>query len=662
MELLTVKEVAELKGVSERYIQRLIKDGQVYAQEHSNPANNRRQYLIPLNSLPSEIQRKYYALKGKADIEAGTELLPEIIQPKKSVTRPQRSFDEYSADEREQITFWTAVLQAWQECRAKYERKTDADPLFVAMMKLQHKDITISEDILYRKWAAYKSGDIEGLIDRRGGWNRGQCGIPEEAWNWFLTAYLDERKLSISQCYKLTLYWVKEFCPELYDKLPGERTFRRKAEKLAQAVVTMGRQGSKAFADRCAPYIVRLYDELQPNDYWVADNHTLDIISQREDGSEATHRLSLTAFMDARSSVMVGWNLTDTPCSQSTVLALRHAIMRFGIPKVCYFDNGTEFLTYDLAGRGHRSRKSQSLIDDPPPIFARLGIEFRNALPRNAKAKPIERTFNTFKGQISRLFETFCGGNVTERPESLKYTLKKGLVPLDGQLRVMISDFIDGIYNVGEYGGAVDADKGKRRIDVWNEHIRELRKAPQEDLNLLLMRSTRSQKVGRNGVYITICGEKLFYWNEHTWPLLGKEVYVRYDPAALDTVRIYDAETDRYIATVPMATSTMALFNERDQDSLKVAQEDVRRVKKAVAHKLDELKGAVPAARSIDMLDLAVRRAHAGKEGLIIQTPKIIIPVSSGDAPIEEAVGQNTQGVVIDMNKMNINAAKNRKR
>ncbi len=661
MDKLTVKQVAELKNCSERYIQGQIKAGVIYAQEHDNPANNRKQYLIPVTSLPKDIQRKYYARQA-TNIEAGAELSPEIVQQKKTVLRPPRTFDEYSDDERRQITFWTQVLQSWQECRAKYERRTDADPLFVAMMKLQHPDIAISEDILYRKWAAYKAGDIEGLIDHRGGWNRGQCGIPEEAWDWFLSAYLDERQLSISQCYQLTQYWVKEYCPELYDRLPGERTFRRRAETLAKAVVTMGRQGRKAFADRCAPYIVRLYDELFPNDYWVADNHTLDIISQREDGSDARHRLSLTAFMDARSGVMVGWNLTDNPCSQSTVLALRHGIQRFGIPKVCYFDNGTEFLTYDLAGRGHRSRKSQSLIDNPPPIFARLGIELRNATVRNAKAKPIERTFGTVKGQISRLFETFCGGNVTERPESLKYTLKKGRIPLDGQLRIMIADMIDGIYNVGAYGGAVEADKGKRRIDVWNEHIKELRKAPPEDLNLMLMRSTRSQVVGRNGVYITVCGEKLFYWDEHTWPLQGKEVYVRYDPAALETVRIYDAETDRYLMTVPMAVSTMVLFNETDQDALKVAQEDVRRVKKAVKAELAALKSAVPLARSIDMLDLAVRKAHAGKEGMLIQPPKVIIPVTANETLEREAVGQNTTGVVIDMNRMNKNAERSRKR
>ena len=37
-----------------------------------------------------------------------------------------------------------------------------------------------------------------------------------------------------------------------------------------------------------------------------------------------------------------------------------------------------------------------------------LGIEMHNAIVRNAKAKPIERTFYTFKEHFSKAIETFC--------------------------------------------------------------------------------------------------------------------------------------------------------------------------------------------------------------------------------------------------------------
>ena len=47
-------------------------------------------------------------------------------------------------------------------------------------------------------------------------------------------------------------------------------------------------------------------------------------------------------------------------------------------------------------------------------------INMVNAIVRNAKAKTIERRFLDFKNNISKLFTTYIGGNVIERPEILK--------------------------------------------------------------------------------------------------------------------------------------------------------------------------------------------------------------------------------------------------
>ncbi|NCB52446.1 MAG: helix-turn-helix domain-containing protein [Clostridia bacterium] len=648
--LLTVKEVAELKGCSERHIRNLVSTGKLKAVEDVNPSNRQKQYLIDTADLPAPLQKRYYAaLKAQGPLPAA--VTPAPIR--------QKPFDQYTADERKQITFWTDIIEEWLEHRKGFERMTDADPLFVAALKLRHKGLDISVDTLYRRYAAYKAGDLDGLVDKRGGWNRGQSAIPEEVWNYFLYAYLDDRQLPISQCYALCKQWTAEFAPELMPAIPSEQSFRRRASRIEESVVTLGRQGAKHYDDRCGPYITRLYDELRANDYWIADNHTLDILSRAEDGSESIHRLSLTAFIDARSGVMTGWNLTDNPCSQSTLLALRNGILRFGIPRKLYVDNGREFLTHDIGGTGHRTKKSQSLIEDPPPVFKRLGIEMTNAIVRNAKAKPIERTFGSLKGTISRCFETFTGGTVLEKPESLKYTLKKGEVPLDSRLREIISDMIDGVYNAGAYGGAVKSDQGKSRIDVWNESIAEAgqRMAPAEDLALMLMRSTRVQKVGRNGVYITVCGERLEYWDTETQLMQGKEVYVRYDPENLATVRIYDAGTDAYINTVPMAMNTTLLFDDTP-DAVKIAQETIRTAKRAVKGRLQEYRTQLPAARRIDILDMQVRRAQSGKAGMIIQAPKIIIPVSAGEEPLKKVSGGNIEGVVIDMTRMNTNAAR----
>ena len=126
-------------------------------------------------------------------------------------------------------------------------KKADTDLLFVAKMQLEHPEIDISTDILYRKYAAFKNGDIEGLIDKRGGWNKGHTDIPKHILDAFMYFFLDERRLPVSRCYQLMIEWVTEFYPQDLDKIPSERSFRRQAEKLPQAVIALMRYGEKAY-------------------------------------------------------------------------------------------------------------------------------------------------------------------------------------------------------------------------------------------------------------------------------------------------------------------------------------------------------------------------------------------------------------------------------
>lgn len=67
-----------------------------------------------------------------------------------------------------------------------------------------------------------------------------------------------------------------------------------------------------------------------------------------------------------------------------------------------------------------------------------------NAIVRNARAKTIERRFCDVKNQISRLFDTFCGGTVVEKPEQLKHLLKGGEVVLDSDFTASVQTLLDG--------------------------------------------------------------------------------------------------------------------------------------------------------------------------------------------------------------------------
>lgn len=668
MDGLTVKEVAALKGCSVQAVRKMIKDGKLETVETKSPANGRLQYLAPVETLPEDLRAKYYA-----SIHADAPAMPapaEKPKPKGRAEKAAKPFEEYSQAEREEIMLWTEILEVWQNKRSLYASVTEGDANVLGWLRTEYPQVTLSVDILYRKWHYYKVGQLDGLLDGRGKWGKGKSSVPQEVWDQFLWYYLDQNQRSVSLCYRSATEAAMEFWPELVATLPSEQAFRRKLKaEVPQAVLAYLRKGEKACFDAYAPYIERLYDQLEANDVWIADNHTWDIMVKTDD-TEVVHRMYITGFLDAKSGAMMGWNVTDNPCSDSTIFALRQGILKHGIPKVCYFDNGTEFLTMDIAGRGHRTRKSKRDLPKPETILARLGIEMRNAQVRNAKAKPIERSFYTLKEHISKLMDSYCGGTPAERPEKLKRLIKDGEVPTDSRFREMVDTLVAGIYNMEPYGGSETGYDGMTRMDVWNASIKRTvqRIADPDDLNLMLMRSTQYQKVKRNGVYITLAGEKLWYNSGEdmvqTMAHVGDTVYVRYDPTDLRQVRIYNEE-DRYLWTWTLENTLLLNFMDIDYDAVGDANAKVARNKRGIRDLSREFVNIDPAYK-IDILDLNIRKAKQALEDATIERSNVIQPIRprrEKEVPEEAypmAVGGGTI-IPIDIDRMNANAAKNKR-
>lgn len=203
MDYLTVKELAKLKVCSERYIRTQIKDGKLQAEKTINTSNGHESYLVSVSSLSEELQAKYYKQK-----RTETGLLPEqesdIVKPAKKPTVPQRSFEELSADEQAEVNLWTEIVREWQGLRNTYKgSKTEFDKLYVGKCQLEHSEIKVSTDILYRKWNAYRNNNIEGLIDKRGAWNKGNCKIPAPVWDFFLYSFPTLDHIMLFQSIKL---------------------------------------------------------------------------------------------------------------------------------------------------------------------------------------------------------------------------------------------------------------------------------------------------------------------------------------------------------------------------------------------------------------------------------------------------------------------------
>ncbi len=603
-QMLTAKQVAEIKGCSYQYIKRLLKDGKLQAVETVNE-KNRKTYLVPLDALDEDLQYKWYQMMKENP--------PEDITKLSESEQENAAVDTFSEEERKEIDFWIDLVSRWQEYRKMpgVTSMADVDQKFVTFCSLEYPDRRISIDTLYRKWKAVKENDLKGLVDQRGKWRKGKSSIDETVWQAFLYYYLDEAQHPIQKCLEYTKMWAQELRPDLYADIPSYSAFYRKLASVPEGVKVLGREGHKAYNDRCAPYIRRIYDDMASNEWWIADNHTFDVMVKDKDGK--LHRPYLTAFLDARSGIFTGFYVTYNPSSEATLIALRRGILEYGIPDNIYVDNGREFLTFDIGGLGHRKKKPKDGMElfEPPGVFKRLGINMTNAIVRNAKAKIIERRFRDVKDSLSRLFNTYTGGNVVEKPERLKTVLKKDAIYTDDEFNEYVEAVIKYYFNMMPYNGAVEADKGKAKQDIFNEYLYKKRTASEEDLNLMLMRSGRPQKVGRRGVHLDIAGGRIDYWNDEFVHLMfGKQVYFRYDPDNLSQIRIYDLE-DRYLMSVP-ADNQAVLSYGASKEEVKTAMAKTRRLEKIA----EEYKrnAVIAEADRITTMDLVLREAQRNKE------------------------------------------------
>lgn len=642
--LLTTADFAQYENASVRTVRNWIAAKRINAiTQISNKGRGGISHVIPMSELSEKGKKRYWKTNQK-ELQ-----IPEDVREAKRI-------DEYTADERQVISEWISAIKEWQAYRTAFRgQMTVADEQWVSKNQFKHKKINLTVDSLYRKWKAFRDNDYDGLIDKRGKALKGTNTIPEVAWELFKYYFLDESQHPVSKCVQYVTWYLEKEMPELLPELPSYHAFNRAVKTIPYAVVKLFREGDKAFEDEAAPYISRMYDELEVNEVWVADAHTFDVMTMFE-GKTTVHRLTVVAFADVRSKMIVGWHVTNNTSSEAVLLALRKGILKYGIPRYILVDNGTEFLCHDIGGRGHRQKKSTKGIHLPPGVFERLGITMWNAQVRNAKAKIIERIFREFKENFSRLMDGFCGGNPLERPERLKKTLKtrKG-IQYDSEFIKNFETYIQGMYNETQSKGL--GMHGRSPIEVYTEELYTKRVAGEEDLELMLMRSTKMQTVRRKGVQIKICGESIYYWTpEFVFNYQDRQqVYVRYNPDDITEVRVYD-ENDKYLCNLPMDRAFLEYGDTKEK--VKECISETRKVKKLTKeyYKNSGLKDL----KVISELELMLWKANRNiddRQRMVAPNAKMleIVRANEGEDSYETPVDTFRE----DLDRMNANSTRN---
>src|SRR5690606_18609814 len=117
-------------------------------------------------------------------------------------------------------------------------------------------------------------------------------------------------------------------------------------------------------------------------------------------------------------------------------------------------------------------------------IAKQLDIVSHYALPYNAKAKPIERVFRTFEEQFGKLWKSYCGNQVYNRPERLK---EMGLeeYPTFEEWQELHDMYIEKWYNQSPHRG--QGMNNKSPSEVYRACLEEKRIAPKSVLRMLFM-------------------------------------------------------------------------------------------------------------------------------------------------------------------------------
>ena len=488
MTWLTVQAAAELRNVTESAMWKAVKQNRLEYRYVKGVGRGGKQLLIALESLPQEAQDRYNQVEQEP---------APVLQ--------------YTGKQREAADF-KALISSW------YDRFGGSIEEFVRQFNEENPPedaITVKQ--LYRWHQKYKSGGVAALIDKRGGHNRGDTGIPPDAWEYFYAMYMTQQKRSVKLCWDKTRIQ--------YPDIPSVSSFERQVRKIPKLAILYYREGPKVFNDNL-PYMDRDKTDIQSNYIWYSDHHRVDVFIKSADGLHAV-RPWLTVFFDARSNKVISYFVRfDDPDATVVKKCFRLGVEQYGLPNEVSFDNGKDY----------RAKKSFSR-DYPLSLVNQLGIGVIYATPYHGAAKTVERFFGTFTNRFSRLFPTYTGKDAKNRPECMR-TSDKNIV----KLAPTLAEYVEALDTyIEEYNHTPSKGKdmeGKCPEQVYFENLKTKRVISNHEALRLLCGNSEERVIHKNGVSF----KNNSYFHETLLAHVGERVIVTYDPDNLDQLAVFDME------------------------------------------------------------------------------------------------------------------------
>lgn len=590
---LKTAQVAELLGCSDRHVRNSIRLW--------NYRYDKGDLEIQLKSLPQTAIDRYML--------AEMPHIPEVKVNTEDTELVMRTYDRASKRVKAHFDMWCKILS-----RSEGIVGSTALNLWVGHWNKEFPEMKTSAGSIYRVRSQVAEHGRLSLLN--------ECRTPgstvkDEWWDWFKQCYLNDNRLPVSQAWRIALGKAMDAGHVKGPKdFPSASAFERRLRReVSDGLIHYAREGKKAFYNTQGYYIERDFSSIPAGSIWVGDTRTWDVFV-KEQGKETPSTAYITLFIDMRTFLPMGWHLhTSAPGTDNTLRAIRKGIETYGVPSELYVDNGREYRNKDFSGqtRGHKIIDNEQHAES---LAHRLDIKMHFAIVRNARAKIIERQFLNIKNGFDRLFSTFKGGSVAEKPESLKGRLKRGDVIAWEDFQVLANDYLEkvfaGIRSDGKHLG------GQSPAQAWNALIVKREPMRTVSIETASMLTTRiaTGRIGPRGFHLAAL--QCTWWAEWMPTHKGEEVVLRYDPEDLRIAWCY-ANDGQLLGEAELVRAVNAMVSHDDAIGKGQVMEGVARKKREERI----LKELFPQIKSTDAMESVKALVTA------VATPEIAKPNGS---------------------------------
>lgn len=440
-------EMAELAGVSIKWIERLCNKGIIISRQLDKRERNGRfvrQYLV--SSLPAELRAKLAPEQPiSAPAPAPSPLAIAPLFANVPDAQPIRAIVPVRHQGR--VAQRLAIIAPLLEFKA--------DPAKFRSLRLQSgKPVTsldlladyiaetetaagrpVSRPTLWRWVSAYrKQGDV--ALAPKANRNKGRSLWAAENRDMAdLAAYVSMGDTAQpGQSVQVAYEQVCAYAAATGRKAPSYETIRAfldNPNEVSRSMKTLQAQGKRGYEAMFAPYLQRGYTEAA-NEIWMSDHMICDtlVIDDCFDRDMKHCRIQMTTILDFRSRFVVGVSWCRNGSSNSIKRAMLQAILKNGLPNRFYCDNGKD---YRSVARGASSRDltaSVALALDEMGsleggIMKRLAVPVTFCKPFHPQSKHVERYHKTFHDRFDRCFHTYTSGKTHLRRDETGLALVK---------------------------------------------------------------------------------------------------------------------------------------------------------------------------------------------------------------------------------------------